>query len=118
VLSGDWTPLSGYQAVLDLDLTGVTALFVANDQMALGALRALHERGVRVPEEISVAGFDDIPEAAFFSPPLTTVRQDFKQLGLHSVRLLLARVREGAAARSVTLPAELVPRASVSRPPR
>jgi DNA-binding LacI/PurR family transcriptional regulator len=117
VLTGDWTPMSGYRAVLDLDLTDVTALFVANDQMALGALRALHERDVHVPEQVSVAGFDDIPEAAFFSPPLTTVRQDFKQLGLQSVELLLARVREGARVTSVTLAPEVVQRASLSNPP-
>jgi DNA-binding LacI/PurR family transcriptional regulator len=109
--------MSGYRAVLDLDLTDVTALFVANDQMALGALRALHERDVRVPEQVSVAGFDDIPEAAFFSPPLTTVRQDFEQLGLQSVALLLARVGEGARVTSVTLAPEVVQRASVSNPP-
>ena len=53
----------------------VTAVFVANDQMALGVLRALREHGRRVPEDISVVGFDDIPESAYFAPPLTTVRQ-------------------------------------------
>lgn len=116
VLAGNWTPLSGYRAVLDLDLTGVTALFAANDHMALGVLRALHERGVAVPEEVSVAGFDDTPEAAFFSPPLTTVRPDFQELGARSVELLLAQVRAGAAPSDLTVPAELVVRASTSRP--
>jgi DNA-binding LacI/PurR family transcriptional regulator len=62
---------------------------VANDQMALGALRALHEAGRRVPHDVSVVGFDDIPEAPYFIPPLTTVRQDFDEMGRTGLRLLL-----------------------------
>ncbi len=73
----------------------MTAVFVANDQMALGLLRAMHERGRRVPEEVSVVGFDDIPEAPYFLPPLTTVRQDFDQVGSHGVRLLLRMIEAG-----------------------
>ena len=71
----------------------VTAVFVANDQMALGLLRALHEAGRSVPDDVSVVGFDDIPEAAFFTPPLTTVRQDFIEIGRQSFHLLLERDR-------------------------
>ncbi len=79
---GDWSPQSGYSVVMHLpDLADVTALVVANDQMALGAILALEERGWRVPDHISVVGFDDIPEAAFFRPPLTTVAQDFNSQG-------------------------------------
>ena len=59
----------------------MTAVFCANDHMALGLLRALSEGGRRVPEDVSVVGFDDIPESAYFLPPLTTVRQDFGELG-------------------------------------
>ena len=71
----------------------MTAVFVANDQMALGLLRALHEAGRSVPGDVSVVGFDDIPEAAYFTPPLTTVRQDFIELGRQSFHLLLERDR-------------------------
>ncbi len=57
--------------------------------MALGVLRAMHEAGREIPREVSVVGFDDIPEAPYFTPPLTTVRQDFDELGSRSLRLLL-----------------------------
>jgi LacI family transcriptional regulator len=67
----------------------VTAVFAANDQMALGMMRAFHEAGVRVPEDVSVVGFDDIPEAEYLSPPLTTVRQDFDEVGRRCIAALL-----------------------------
>ncbi|QMU71235.1 LacI family DNA-binding transcriptional regulator [Streptacidiphilus sp. P02-A3a] len=101
-LFGDWSPLSGYRAgqqlagqvgVPDGGGTPLTAVFVANDQMALGVLRAFREAGVRVPEDVAVAGFDDIPEAEYFAPPLTTVRQDFEALGRASIGLLLDRMQ-------------------------
>ncbi|MER5646853.1 LacI family DNA-binding transcriptional regulator [Streptosporangium sp. NPDC002524] len=97
LLSGDWSPRSGYEAGLRLAVTpGVTAVFVANDQMALGALRAFAERGVRVPERLSIVGFDDIPESEFFTPPLTTIRQDFGAVGKHSIEILLRQMEAGA----------------------
>ena len=64
-------------------------MFVANDQMALGALRALHEAGHEIPRQVSVVGFDDIPEAQYFTPPLTTVRQDFAEIGRRALALML-----------------------------
>ncbi len=73
----------------------VTAIFVANDQMALGLLRALHERGHDVPGDISLVGFDDIPESEFFTPPLTTVRQDFNEMGQRALHLLLEEISTG-----------------------
>lgn len=92
-LRGDWTPRSGYEAADALLKTRkLTALFVANDQMALGVLRRFHEAGREVPRDLSVVGFDDIPEAAYFTPPLTTVRQDFSELGKRCLRLLLAQI--------------------------
>ena len=93
-IEGDWTAESGYQAVYELMRRGerFTALVVGNDQMALGAIHALREHGLRVPEDISVVGFDDIPEAAYFSPPLTTVRQDFDVLGKLGVECLIERI--------------------------
>ncbi|WP_440105966.1 LacI family DNA-binding transcriptional regulator [Streptosporangium sp. H16] len=97
LLSGDWSPRSGYEAGLRLAAApGVTAVFVANDQMALGALRAFAELGVRVPEQISLVGFDDIPESEFFTPPLTTIRQDFGAVGKHSIEVLLRQMEAGA----------------------
>lgn len=93
VVRGDWTPESGYRAASTLDVDAVDAVFCANDQMALGVLRAFAERGVRVPDDVALVGFDDIPEAAYFTPPLTTVRQDFAALGgriLATVDRLLA----------------------------
>jgi DNA-binding LacI/PurR family transcriptional regulator len=118
-LRGDWSPLSGYEVgrhlVADSD---VTAVFVANDQMALGLLRALHEQGRDVPGDVSVVGFDDIPEAEFFTPPLTTVRQDFNEMGRRSLHLLLDQIAAGVRSPTrVTVPAELVERASTAAPP-
>jgi DNA-binding LacI/PurR family transcriptional regulator len=119
VLVGDWSPASGYrvgqQLAADPD---VTAIFVANDQMALGVLRALHERGREIPREISIVGFDDIPEAQYFTPPLTTVRQDFGEMGRSSLRLLLELMRQtGQPPQRVTIAPELVVRRSTG-PPR
>lgn len=91
-------------------------MFVSNDQMALGVLRAFSEEGVRVPEQVSVVGFDDIPESAYFSPPLTTVRQDFGAVGRSSIEVLLRRI-EGSGPyprERLVVPPEFVPRASTS----
>ncbi|AUG81920.1 LacI family transcriptional regulator [Kitasatospora sp. MMS16-BH015] len=90
---GDWSARSGYQAGLRIaEQAAVTAVFCANDHMALGLLRALHEAGRPVPDDISVTGFDDIPEAAYFIPPLTTVRQDFPELGRRALELLVEQL--------------------------
>ena len=70
----------------------VTAVFASNDQMALGVLRACHEAGRHVPGDVSVVGYDDIPEAAHLLPPLTTVRTDFADIGTRSLQLLLAQI--------------------------
>ncbi|RKS10074.1 LacI family transcriptional regulator [Nocardiopsis sp. Huas11] len=99
-LVGDWSPRSGYEKGRSLvrrraDGEPVTAVFVANDQMAIGLLRALAEAGLRVPDDISVVGFDDVPEAEFLAPPLTTVAQDFAQLGRMSLRALLDELGAG-----------------------
>ena len=118
-LVGDWSARAGYD--LGRRLSGdpaVTAIFVANDQMALGVLRAMHEAGREIPGDVSVVGFDDIPEAPYFTPPLTTVRQDFNEMGSRSLRLLLRTIDAGER-----LPAglperpDLIVRASTSVPP-
>jgi DNA-binding LacI/PurR family transcriptional regulator len=95
-LEGDWTPGSGYRigAALTRREPGFTALFVANDQMSLGCIHALAEAGIRVPEDVSIVGFDDIPEAAHFAPPLTTMRQDFRQLGTDTLTTVLDVVED------------------------
>ena len=96
----------------------MTAIFAANDAMALGVLRRIHEAGRDVPGSISVVGFDDVPEAAFYTPPLTTIRQDFIELGRSSFALVLDEIESGErAALHVTIPPELIIRASTA-PPR
>ncbi|MDF3070144.1 MAG: lacI2 [Polyangiaceae bacterium] len=113
LLRGDWTPRAGYEVgEAILGDPAITAVFVANDQMALGLLRRLHEAGRQVPHDISVVGFDDIPEAAYFTPPLTTVRQDFAELGRRCLGILLARIEGGAQPTRVVVPTELVARDS------
>jgi DNA-binding LacI/PurR family transcriptional regulator len=124
MLTGDWSAASGYKIGHDLATRPeVTAVFCANDHMALGLLRALSERGRRVAEDISVIGFDDIPEAAYFLPPLTTVRQDFGELGRRALDRLLCRIADprlsmDAAGTGPWIPIEpeLVVRSSTGRP--
>jgi DNA-binding LacI/PurR family transcriptional regulator len=124
-LVGDWTPLSGYRigqelagrvvaAAAQRRSSGPTAVFVANDQMALGLLRALREAGISVPDDVAVVGFDDIPEAEFFLPPLTTVRQDFTAVGQASIRLLVSQLDTQAARHDerVVIAPSLIVRAS------
>lgn len=102
-LSGDWSAESGYRAVMQLDAEArPTALLVANDQMALGAMQALHQLGVAVPAQMSVVGYDDTADSAWYQPPLTTVRQDMRQLGACSVNWLVARLENPAACGDLT----------------
>jgi len=118
VLRGDWSAESGYRAGRRLAAeAGCTAVFVANDQMALGVLRALHEAGRRVPEDVSVVGFDDIPEAASYLPPLTTVHQDFAEVGRRCVATVLRQIRSAEGERGTDLvPTRLVIRGSTASP--
>jgi DNA-binding LacI/PurR family transcriptional regulator len=118
-LRGDWTPRSGYElAETLLGIPGLSAVLVGNDQMALGLLRKLHELGRDVPRHLSVVGFDDIPEAAYFTPPLTTVRQDFAELGRRCLHLLLGRIDgDEVPLRAVVAP-ELVVRGSTGAAPK
>ena len=93
---GDWSPGSGYAATTQALSDGLdfTAVLACNDQMALGVLKALREAGLAVPAQVSVVGFDDTPEAAFYDPPLTTVVQDFGLLGRRSLEELLRLVEQ------------------------
>ncbi len=115
-VGGDWTAASGYAAARHLH-PSATAVFAANDQMALGLVRALVEQGRRVPQDVSVAGFDDIETAAFTLPPLTTVRQDFDALGLAAVRTLVARMAGEPAPPATLVEPVLQVRASTAVPP-
>ena len=121
VWQGDWTPASGYAVGRRIaEDPDVTAVFVANDEMAFGLIRALHEAGRRVPEDVSVVGFDAIALSEYAYPPLTTVRQNFDQIGHALVRLVLSQIRStGAMARHdrVVVPTELIVRATTAPPP-
>lgn len=99
-LSGDWTARSGYQAGRELAADpDVSAVFVTNDRMAMGVLRALYEAGRRVPQDVSVVGFDDIPEAEFQMVPLTTLRQDYQRSTQRAVAELV-RLMTGSESRA------------------
>jgi DNA-binding LacI/PurR family transcriptional regulator len=114
---GDWSAAAGHRAAGPLLERGATAVFTVNDQVAIGLLGALWQRGLRVPQDVSVVGFDDVPEAAYLVPPLTTVRQDFDALGRRCLEVLLARLRGGPAQVRRVVP-ELVVRASTAPPGR
>ncbi len=118
-LLGDWSARSGYTLGQRLGADpAVTAIFVANDQMALGVLLALREAQREVPESVSVVGFDDVPEAAYYIPPLTTVRQDFDEVGGQGVRALLGLIGSegGDGLVGASVRPELVVRASTTAP--
>jgi DNA-binding LacI/PurR family transcriptional regulator len=118
-LAGDWSAQSGYELGRRIALQAdVTAVFAANDQMALGLLRALSEAGRSVPGEVSVVGFDDIPEAAYLIPPLTTVRQDFSAVGRRAIEILESAIADdGRPDPARLIKPELVVRASTAVPP-
>ncbi|MET4095342.1 LacI family DNA-binding transcriptional regulator [Arthrobacter sp. UYCu712] len=119
LVEGDWSAGSGYRIGQQLaEQQGATAVFVSNDQMALGLLRAFGEKGVRVPEDVSLVGFDDQPESEYFMPPLTTVRQDFEELGKRCMDLMRAQIEDGAAGGTLVVNPELVVRASTAPRPR
>jgi len=104
VVRGDWSGESGERSVPEIQRLGATAVFAANDRMALGLLHGARMRGVRVPEQLSVVGFDDVPGADFAQPALTTIRQDFGALGRRAVQLLLGMLGEAVAVDPVSAP--------------
>jgi DNA-binding LacI/PurR family transcriptional regulator len=91
-------------------------VFASNDQMALGFMHACRDMDLRIPDDISLIGFDDIPEAAHFAPPLTTVRQNFTEIGRRAVALLMAELRGGVPDHDLVVP-ELIVRESTAVPP-
>lgn len=115
---GDWSSDFGYEYARSLEgIPPFTAIFASNDQMALGLVHGFRERGVRVPDDVSVVGFDDLPDSRHFVPPLTTVRQDFQALGQRSVETLLAELMGREIPRRSLIVPELIVRES-SAPPR
>ena len=114
---GDWSAESGYRLGSTLDLEPGDAVFSGNDQMSIGLFSALRERRLRVPEDISVVGFDDVPEAGYLFPPLTTIRQEFAALGELIMQKVLIAVEESSPPTEDTpLPTHLIVRQS-TRPP-
>lgn len=117
LVAADWSAEAGYKAGQMLArMSECTAIFAANDHLALGILRAMYERDRRVPSDVSVVGFDDVPEAEYFIPPLTTVRPDFDAVARETLDLLLAQVTEGDVGEiHRTVAPTLVERDSVAR---
>ncbi|MFB6613711.1 LacI family DNA-binding transcriptional regulator [Streptomyces sp. NPDC085524] len=118
-LDGDWSPASGYRNGLVLArIPDVTAIFVASDEMAFGVIRALHEVGRRVPDDISVVGFDDIELAEYCSPSLTTIAQPFQHMGTLAVTHLLRQIdAPGAVPEPRSVEPRLVVRSSTTTAP-
>ena len=115
IISGDYFTPSGYEAAQQLLALGdrPTAIFASNDLMAFGAMDAIREQGMDIPNDISIVGYDDIPEASITHPKLTTVRQPLAQMGRVAVRLLLERIENPAhGPQRVTLATHLVVRDS------
>jgi DNA-binding LacI/PurR family transcriptional regulator len=116
IFAGTWSARSGYQAAQHLlsrdDHSPVTAIFAGNDSMAIGALRALAEAGRRVPDDVCVVGFDDVPEAEFLPVPLSTVRQDFTGMTRRAVTELSRAIAGEPVAPRITDDPQLVIRAS------
>ncbi|MEV0637493.1 LacI family DNA-binding transcriptional regulator [Streptomyces sp. NPDC050619] len=120
VTAGDWSAASGYAAGRELAADPeVTAVFAANDDMAIGLIRALTEAGRRVPQDVSVVGFDDIPVAAYVTPPLTTVRQPFDTVAQEGLKRLVHAIENPRAEALPTSdpPVDLIVRASTQPPP-
>ena len=116
-LSGDWSVRSGYELGRRLaEDREVTAIFAANDEMALGVMRAMFEAGREVPRDVSIIGFDDVTFARYLTPSLTTVRQDFEEIGQRSVDMLLDAIHgHGDTGGRAAITLELVVRESTAR---
>lgn len=116
---GDWAIATGYRigSSYDFDGQGVTAVFTANDSLALGLYKACRERGLAIPSRLSIVGFDDIPEAEYFDPPLTTMRQEFAEIGHRAMALLLRRLAGEQGLESEFVKLEFKVRASTAPAP-
>lgn len=119
---GDWSMASGYRIGRDIPLEDgpVTAVFASNDHMAIGVIRALHERGKKVPDDVSVFGWNNIEEGKYFIPSLSTVSMDLEAPGRNGMSELISRIRNHppAASQYEFTPMRLVLRESTSEPPK
>lgn len=118
VLTGatDWTPAFGFRAGEIAEPADFTGVFASNDEIALGFLSAMEARGLRSPDDFSIVGVDDMPTAAYFSPPLTTMRVDFREIGMATFRMLHEQVLTGQHTDHYTLDPELIVRRSTDAP--
>jgi DNA-binding LacI/PurR family transcriptional regulator len=117
LFTGDWTARGGYNIGLELARRrDFTAVFVANDQMAVGMCRAFVEVGVSVPGDVSIVGFDDLPEAAYYTPPLSTVRQDLLAVGTQAAEVTVRAMTGQVAAVEELIKPTLIVRCSTARP--
>lgn len=119
VVEGRYTPPSGKEAMERLleQAPELTAIVCANDWMAMGAIEAIYQKGLRIPEDISLVGFDDIDTAQWVTPPLTTMRQPMQQIGAKAAELLVTQLETDKRAREVVLfPAQMIVRQSVAPP--
>jgi DNA-binding LacI/PurR family transcriptional regulator len=113
----DWSAASGDQAAREVDPASFTAVFAANDEIALGFMSAMAACGAVAPRDYSIVGVDDMPSAAYFSPPLSSMRLDFRELGIGAFRLLQRLIRTGDRPEHLVLEPTLVLRESTA-PPR
>lgn len=114
---GEWSMDSGYELSKSIDYKkqNITAVFAASDHLALGVLRDCHERKISVPKDLSIIGFDDLPETEFAWPPLSTMRQNFQAIGEGAVSLLLNKLNDERLKKSEPLTANLVERATTAK---
>ena len=116
IWEGDWSAPSGFEATKKIIKNKeITAIFAGNDAMALGAMKALSEAGLSVPTDISLVGFDDLPESEFFSPALTTAKQDFHAVGDQALGILLALINHSKVRMNVAIKPEILIRTSTAK---
>jgi LacI family repressor for deo operon, udp, cdd, tsx, nupC, and nupG len=118
VVPGDFSVESGHAAAMTLlaSAPAPTAIFCFSDQMALGALAACRDLGIRVPDDLSIVGFDDLASSSYLTPPLTTVRQPMREIGVRAVNLLLAIIDNVEVPRQQTLDFRVMVRGSTGAP--
>lgn len=117
VIRGDWAAETGFKLGVDLnlELEKITAIFTANDHLALGLMKAFRLRKIDMPGQVSIVGFDDMPEAPYFEPPLTTVIQEFKLIGEAAMSLLISRISGVKGPETIPTMPHLVVRESTRR---
>jgi DNA-binding LacI/PurR family transcriptional regulator len=116
IWEGDWSAQSGYECAKEIVKNRkITAIVAGNDAMALGALKAIGEAGLQVPRDISLVGFDDLPESRFLTPSLTTARQDFHAVGEQALSVLLGLINGRSARMNVAIKPEILIRESTAK---